>query len=68
MGAPKLCLTKMGYMRFEEHEPLLASKLKSLHPDAVKALKSLSYIVACIPNDVNKITLEKMEQTKLVAS
>jgi len=40
----------MGYMRLEEHQPLLALKLKSgvLNSDAVKALKSLSFVIACI--------------------
>jgi len=42
LGAPKLSLTKMGYIRLEEHQPLLASKLKSLDSNAIKARKSLS--------------------------
>jgi len=48
LGAHKLSLTKKGYMRLEEHQLLLASQLKSLHSDAIKALKSLSYVMACI--------------------
>ena len=65
LGAPKLCLTKMVYMKLEE--PLLAFKIKSLLSDAIKALKSLSYVVACI-SELCKRTLQKMKQGKLVAS